>query len=204
VGHGNWWRAIAAIGSLLLATIAAGGAVAQSATPTYPVAPDPAECVVAPRPVAEIVAVMDRSAATPLVDRALASTPTPVATPVGEPADAETAAEVVATLHQLFACANAGDPLRAAHFFSDDFLPVFFGGLPRSDLIAFLSAPPQPFPEEQKRIIVRIEEVRLLPDGRAAVTIVLDEPDDPRTEEPDDVILEDVGGRWLVDEIHER
>jgi hypothetical protein len=32
---------------------------------------------------------------------------------------------------------------------------------------------------------------------------VLDEPDDPRTEEPDFVNLERVEGRWLVDEIHE-
>ena len=32
---------------------------------------------------------------------------------------------------------------------------------------------------------------------------MLDEPDDPRTEEPDFVNLERVEGRWLVDEIHE-
>ena len=30
-----------------------------------------------------------------------------------------------------------------------------------------------------------------------------DEPDDPRAEEPDYAILEEVDGRWLVDEIHE-
>jgi hypothetical protein len=45
--------------------------------------------------------------------------------------------------------------------------------------------------------------VELLPDGRARVEIILDEPDDPRTEEPDTVILLQVDGRWLVDEIHE-
>jgi hypothetical protein len=33
--------------------------------------------------------------------------------------------------------------------------------------------------------------------------IVLDEPDDPRTEEPDYAILEQVEGRWLGDELHE-
>jgi hypothetical protein len=35
------------------------------------------------------------------------------------------------------------------------------------------------------------------------VIIVLDEPDDARSEEPDIAILEPVSGRWLVDEIHE-
>ena len=33
--------------------------------------------------------------------------------------------------------------------------------------------------------------------------IVLDEPDDPRTAEPDFINLEREEGRWLVDEIHE-
>ena len=32
---------------------------------------------------------------------------------------------------------------------------------------------------------------------------MLDEPDDPRTEEPDFVNLERVEARWLVDETHE-
>ena len=45
--------------------------------------------------------------------------------------------------------------------------------------------------------------MQLLKDGRAGVTIIFDELDDPRTEEPDDVILVGRAGRWLVDEIHE-
>ena len=45
--------------------------------------------------------------------------------------------------------------------------------------------------------------MEFLPDGRARVVIVLDEPDDPRAEEPDTVILRKVDGRWLVDEIRE-
>jgi hypothetical protein len=97
----------------------------------------------------------------------------------------------------------AGDPLRVAILYIDDFIRDFFGGVPRQDLLDFLGTPPLPLPEDQKRIIVRIGEVQLLSDGRAAVVIVLDEPDDPRTEEPDFVNLERVEGRWLVDEIHE-
>jgi hypothetical protein len=106
-------------------------------------------------------------------------------------------------VHQVFACANAGDPSRVASLFTADFVRAFFGGAPLEDVTAFLTASPQPLPEAQERIIVRIEDVQILPDGRAGVVIVLDEPDDPRPDEPDFVILELVGGRWLIDEIHE-
>jgi hypothetical protein len=103
----------------------------------------------------------------------------------------------------VFACANAGDPLRFASLYTDLFLRDFFGGVPQADLETFLGMPPQPLPAEQQRIIRGMENVELLPDGRARVVIILDEPDDPRTEEPDTVILRQIGGRWLVDEIHE-
>jgi hypothetical protein len=183
---------------LLLSIVPSGSAEAQTATPAvYPMAPDPGECVIEPAPVEEIAAIL----ATPVAEPA--DNPTPFVLPAGEPADAETSAAVVATLHQVFACANAGDPLRVASLFSDDFVRTFFGGVPLQDLLDFLAVPPQPLPEDQKRIIVRFGEVRHLPDGRAGVVIVLDEPDDPRTEEPDLAILERLEGRWLVDELHE-
>ena len=184
--------------ALLLSLAAANATGAQTATPAaYPVAPDPAECVVEPAPVEEIAEILGTPVAG-AADRA-----TPFAPPASEPADAETSAEVVTTLRQVFACANAGDPLRVAGLFTDDFVRTFFGGVPLEDLLDFLATPPQPLAEDQKRIIVRFGEVQLLPDGRAGVVIVLDEPDDPRTEEPDFAILERVEGRWLVDELHE-
>ena len=183
---------------LLLSLAVARPTLAQTATPVaYPVAPDPSECVVEPTRVEEIAAILGTPVATPDV------TATPFVPPAGEPADAETSAEVVATLRHVFACANAGDPLRVASLFTDDFVRNFFGGVPLPDLLEFLAIPPLPLAEDQKRIIVRFGEVQLLPDGRAGVVIVLDEPDDPRTEEPDYAILEHVEGRWLVDEPHE-
>ena len=191
-------RVAVAVLSLLLPMVAIDGATAQTATPAaYPVAPDPSECVVPPTPIEEIVAVLGTPVATAI------GSPAPFVPPSGEPADAETSAEVVATVRQVFACANAGDLLRVASLYTDDFVRNFFGGVPPEDLAEFLAVPPQPLPEDQKRVIVRFGEVQLLPDGRAGVLIVLDEPDDPRTEEPDFVVLEQVEGRWLVDEIHE-
>jgi len=184
--------------AFLLSIAAAGSTVAQPATPAaYPVAPDPSECLIESARVEEITAILG----TPVAEAP--NRATPFVPPAGAPADSETSAEVVATLHQVFACANAGDPLRVASLFTDDFVRSFFGGVPRENLLDFLAIPPQPLPEDQKRIIIRFGEVQLLPDGRAGVVIVLDEPADPRTEEPDFAILELVEGRWLVDELHE-
>jgi hypothetical protein len=183
---------------LLLSLVPADSTMAQMGTPAgYPSAPDPGQCVIEPASIEEIAAILGTLVAEPI------ESATPFVRPAGPPADAEATADVVATLHQLFACANAGDPLRVASHFTEDFVRDFFGGAPRQDLLDFLAAPPQALPNDQQRIIVRIEEVQLLPDGRAGVVIVLDEPDDPRSEEPDFVILEEVQGRWLVDEIHE-
>jgi hypothetical protein len=183
---------------LLLSLVPADSTMAQTGTPAgYPTAPDPGQCVIESASIEEITAILGTPVAEPI------ESSTPFVPPAGSPADAETTAEVVATLHQLFACANAGDPLRVASHFTDDFVRDFFGGAPRQDLLDFLATPPQPLPGDQQRIIVRIEEVQLLPDGRAGVVIVLDEPDDPRSEEPDFVILQQVEGRWLVNEIHE-
>lgn len=188
----------AAILTLLLSVFAIDAVTAQIATPAaYPGAPDPSECIVVPAAIEEIEAIVGIPAAGPV------GTPASFVIPDGEPADAETSAEVVATLRQVFACANAGDLLRVASLYTDDFVRDFFDGVPREDLLEFLAVPPQPLPEDQQRIIIRFGEIQLLPDGRAGVVIVLDEPEDPRTEEPDYAILERAEGRWLVDEIHE-
>ncbi|MEZ4564445.1 MAG: hypothetical protein R2853_17065 [Thermomicrobiales bacterium] len=175
------------------------GVLAQEmATPgPFPQAPDPAAYVAEPLTVGDVLAVLADAPATPaaaIPDAAGAG---------GTPADAETAAAVNATLLQVFACANAGDPLRFASLYTAPFLREFFGGVPQADLEAFLGMPPQPLPAAQRRIIRGLGEVDLLPDGRARVVIILDELDDPRTAEPDTVILRQVDGRWLVDEIYE-
>ena len=195
---GRGWSAMLLCAAVLLP---AGLAAAQGATPApFPAAPAAGECVVAPRAVAEIAAVV----ATPLSEVRTEAAATPFAIPAGEPADAATTEAVVATVRQVFACTNAGDYRRVFASFSDDFLRDFLAGTPLSEeVIALFSAPPQALPVAEQRVIVRKGEVRLLPDGRAGVVVVLDEPDDPRVEEPDYVILIERDGRWLIDEIHE-
>ena len=187
----------------VLAASSLSGAAAQGATPApYPVAPDPAECTVAPRPLDEVVAVVGTPGAG--ATSSVAASPTPFARPSGEPADAETTAAVTATMRQVFACTNAGDYLRVYALFTDDFVRAFFVGTPLTPEVgAFLAAPPRPLPADQQRVIVRFGEVERLADGRVGLVVVLDEPDDPRTEEPDYVLLVEAGDRWLVDAVIE-
>jgi hypothetical protein len=187
------------LSAVVIGALSPFGAPAQEmATPgPFPLTPDPAMCVAEAVTADDVLAVL----AAPLATSAVA-TPDAVVTQ-GTPADAATADAVKETLLQVFACANAGDPLRFASLYTDQFLRDFFGGVPQADLETFLGMPPQPLPAEQQRIIRGMENVDLLPDGRARVVIILDEPDDSRTEEPDTVVLRHIGGRWLVDEIHE-
>lgn len=187
------------VGTAVASMLLPNGVFAQDlATPgPFPQTPEPAACVAEAITTEDVLAALGSTAATPAV-----ATPG-VATAQGKPADAATADAVKATLLQVFACANAGDPLRFASLYTDQFLRDFFGGVPQADLEAFLAMAPQPLPAEQQRIIRGVGDVEILPDGRARVVIILDEPDDPRTEEPDTAILRQVDGRWLVDEIHE-
>jgi hypothetical protein len=187
------------VGAMVIGALLPSGALAQEmATPgPFPQTPAPDACVAQALAVDDVLAALQRAPATPGI-----ATPDAVAEAATR-ADAEMADAVKATLLQVFACANAGDPLRFASLYTDQFLRDFFGGVPQADLEAFLGMPPQPLPAEQQRIIRGVGDVELLPDGRARVVIILDEPDDPRTDEPDTVILRQVGGRWLVDEIHE-
>lgn len=196
--HGLFAVSVAMVGALWVSASAA-----QDATPLpFPSAPDPSECRVAPRPLDDVASVVG----TPTFDQTsdTVGTPAPFDPPGGSAVDEATAAAVRATLRELFACTNAGDFLRVFALFTDDFLRSFFVGTPFSDEVAaFIGASPQPLPDEERRVIVRLGEPRLLDDGRVGVPIVLDEPADPRSEESDYAILELVEGRWLVDEIHE-
>jgi hypothetical protein len=189
---------------VVVVLLAASGfdAGAQDATPAaYPLTPDPADCRVQPRSLESVIAAVGTPAAG---EPTAPASPTPFVQPRGEPADAATSEAVVATVREVFACANAGDFLRIFALYTDDYLRVFLAGTPlNEEVTALFIATPVPLPEAERRIIIRIEDVQILPDGRAGVVVVLDEPADPRTEEPDYVFLERVGDRWLVDDVVE-
>ena len=198
MGSHNGRCFVVALLALLSVSFVVDIATAQTPPPaTYPLTPDPKDCAIEPAPLEGVINVLQTPIAAP------SASPTPFVPPLSVPADAEVASDVVATLYEVFACANAGDPLRVASLFTADFMRTFFSAAPLEQVAGFLVTPPEPLPDDQRRVIVRIGEVQMLPDGRAGVLIVLDEPDDPRSEEPDYAILEQVVGRWLVDAIHE-
>ena len=106
------------------------------------------------------------------------ASPAAFAVPPGVPADSATAAEVIATLRQVFACTNGGQVLRVYALFTDAFIREFFAQTPLTpEVTAFLAATPRPLPDEQRRIIRGFGDVQILDDGRAGVLIILDEPE---------------------------
>jgi len=174
-------------------------ALAQDATPTEGfVTPDPAECRIEPRPAADIERFVVDPAATPaVIDQ---GSPTPFAAPDGEPADPETAAEFAATVADVFACWNAGDPLRAFAHFTDDFLRDSFEGIGlTAEDAAFLTADPAPVPPEARESI-RVRDVRLLPDGRIGAFVDIRTAEGTSTEYG---IAVREGDRLLIDSVVE-
>ncbi len=184
-------------------------------------APGPDECRVAPRSPASLLAL----GGTPSADGSVAPstaprpTPTPLDPGAGEPADAETIAGVTATVRELVACTNARDTLRRLALYTDTHLrPTFVRTPPGfADRVATQPVPAQP---AEWVAIVAIEDVRLLPDGRAVARVVAATAGghthgpaptggsppagvaagSARTE-TNVFVLARAGDRWLVDEV---
>jgi hypothetical protein len=160
------------VSSLLMA--GAPGAVAQEGTPAAGRdVPSAAECTVEPRSEDELRALFREAAATLILDSPEAS-PTPAVPPTGDPADAQTVAEISASWRQFVACITAGDQARMFALFSDDMvrrqlvIDIAFG-VTEEALFAFLSATPVPLPPDPSVPVDPIEDARVLPDGRVAV-----------------------------------
>lgn len=188
---------------LLLALVVGGltgpSALAQEGTPpaaaTFPITPDPAECVaeIAPRPLEEIAALA--AAATPVaVDSAS------VTVPVGAPADHATAVAVTATVRTELACVHAGDFLRNAAFYTDDAVRKVLAEeqIPVEDVLAFFGAAPAALPAEARTTILAVTDVMVLEDGRVGAFFVFADPGAPPV--TNFLVFVEAGGRWLVDD----
>jgi hypothetical protein len=159
-------------------------AVAQ----TLPTVPDPATCVVAPRPTAFFVPLTERLAdagATP------ASVATPQPIPASAAASGATRSEVVDLLLQAIACTNAQDFPRFFALFTDEAArdAVLTGweaglravqgagaGSPATErgnavLDAILAVGP-PLPEALRAALVDVRDVRETDDGRVTAVVV--------------------------------
>ncbi len=197
--------------ALLFVAISAGGlAAAQDATPTGgdagvtlatpPVAPDPAECVVEPRPgdPFEQLTPPPVAAASPTV----VESPTPFLLPAGDPPTADAEAAAVATVREAIACRNAGDAGRLAALYTDAYLSRL-AALPAEERgpFATFGQDPNPLPDESRVTLLLVEEVRSLADGAVGVLVSIDDPTtDPAGPERYFAILRDEGGRYLIED----
>ena len=163
-------------------------------------APGPEACTVEPRTMEEIA------------DLAITAAPQepPNATESdGVPADKSTIDEVSTTVQEMVACSNAGDIMRRLAVYSDKRIHFAYpdGPTPALEAMAADPIPVQPF---ERVAITSIENVTLLPDGRVAARVVVDNPashsHDPNVsqaavqQEAARLIFVQEDGRWRVDE----
>ncbi len=142
--------------------------------------PDPAECRVAPRTIAEL----DAGAATVVArtDEVLELVNPPAfVTFADESASFEVRAAVIAAERTLVACLNARDALRTYALYTDDGLVRLLDYLSRDlgDLYEWspdfseLALPATPMPESERLALAAVDDVRLLADGRVMATVTI-------------------------------
>jgi hypothetical protein len=182
-------------------------ALAQEATPENatmavrpPIAPDPAGCMAVPRELAEIRAIYDE--VNEVNAAGAAATPAAFVAPEGAPADAATIAAVTEVVVEVIRCnANGGNGLADAYYLTEEHLRENLAGMTEEDFAAAYPETPSPLPAEEWLMVYRVDNVRVLPDGRVAA--------DPEIIVPgvghfrDTLIFARVDGRWLIDESHE-
>ena len=191
----------------LVAFPAAGPAAAQEATPDT--SPNPEECVVAPRALEDLRALVGTPAprgAGEATEIARASPPTAVELPVGEPADAATAEAITRAVRRQIACFNAGDFLRGFAGTTDEFVAAQVDvALFDEEFVAVLVGTPQPLAEDQQTQLLGVRDATVYPDGRAGALVdyfgPTSPPDSLTGQETDLWIFEQVDGEWLLDEV---
>lgn len=190
----------------VLALLALGlrTASAQDATP---ISPDAEDCTVETRSIEELRAIIGEPAAEGAGEAtsAVQATPEGFSLPVGTPADEATTAEIVAAVHHLTACHNAGDFLAGFSLLTDEFIQ---SQIPLSvfdaDFIAVMEGTPIALVEDVQTTILAVREVTVLDEGRVSALYDYNSPT-PQVEgidgvETDLFIFENVDGVWLLDE----
>jgi hypothetical protein len=196
------------VSSLMISCLAAR---AQDATParesvTVPMTPDPAMCQVQPLTVDEL---LERMGAAPLPatpgSMGAGGTPPPAppfTLPAGEPADAETVADLTATMVGTLACQSTGNWLAVFTFYTDDFLRRLRDDviITEQDIAGWREATPEPMAPEEYTMFLGVREARVLPDGRVGALVDADFKAEEGLE-TDFVYFARHDGRWLIDEV---
>jgi hypothetical protein len=159
--------------------------------------PDPSECTVAPKTIAELQSILATPvAATP------AATPITTGMPAGTPADAQTVSEIQTALREAVACINTGDILKVIQFYSDDLLRRLFAGYPVEQLQQGtpVAGTPEPLNEGQQTELIAISGMVVQPDGRVAVVVTGDDHSNSAPASDTLFYWVKVGDTWLIDD----
>lgn len=198
------WRAlvIAPVAALLIT----GPALAQDATPAAGDTENPrmvsaSECQSEPRAFEELATILNLDAEG--VPQPAATTITP---PLGENVDSATDIAIKEVAREVLACFNAGDVLRAATLMTDNGVMRSYWGLTideenRALARERLAAPPEARVPEAFVRLITVTDSSMLPDGRVAAFVVINEPLLPPTG-PETLlfIFTNQDGQWKVDD----
>jgi hypothetical protein len=198
------WRALAI--APLAALLVTSPVLAQEGTPEADGAENPrlvapSECVAEPRAYEDIATVLalDSEGVPP-------PAMTQITPPLGDIADVETSISIKEAARQVLACFNAGDIPRAAGLMTENGVRRAYWGLTideenRQLARTRITAAPQARTEEALVRLITVTDVSLLPDGRIAAFVVLNEPLlPPAGPETLLFIFANENGQWLVDD----
>jgi hypothetical protein len=198
------WRAL--VIAPLAALLVTGPVIAQESTPEAdgsenPRLVAPSECVAEPRAYEDIESILALDG-----DGVPAPAVTQITPPLGEVADAETSISIKEAARHVLACFNAGDIPRAAGLMTENGVRRAYWGLTidtenRELARTRITAPSEPRAEDALVRLITVTDVSLLPDGRIAAFVVLNEPLlPPPGAETLLFVFTNQDGRWLVDD----
>lgn len=177
------------VGPLVAVLALLSGTATPEARFTFPLTPGPESCVVEPIHVAELVALAELDAQ---------ATPAEIPELSGDPVSDPVAAAVRQTIVTLFACQNAGEPLRAFALYTDAYRRQVVTGLDQALLTRM--ATPEPLDADERTTILAIDDIRVLADGRVYATVTLDPALIP-VQKMFGFLLVDQDGQWLIDDV---
>lgn len=160
-------------------------AVDPSNDSSFPLTPGPENCIAEPVSFSKLAEL----SATPI------PTPPPIDLQASDALDDEGREVVEKTIIEVFACLNAGEPLRAYALYTHDYLVR----VAAREQLELLATPAVVLPDERTTII-DIRDVRELTDGRAYAVVILDPALIP-VQKIYGFVLAGVDGEWLVDDV---
>ncbi len=185
--------------SLFMLQSGLAGTSAQD-TPSQigPITPQGSSCTVEPRTTEELIALF--ATASPSDPVAMPTTATIV---IGEQADPVSSQHVTATIHQAFACLNAGDFGRFFSLLTDRGIVTIFswmGEVLADEASAEEAMTPNPPEAEYQQTILGIGSITQLPDGRYSAVVVSLDPSGGDAPFALYLLLTEQDGIWLIDE----